>query len=217
MINYLTLNICAELLCFITACVFLWQDKQAVWRSLVLFLLFTCTTELAGKIMNNIHQNNSWIYNLYIIAEAGINLTMLASLISRYAPVKLPFLFTGIVLVACYIAECFKHGMTVFHNITAVAMSVFYVAYGLYYLYLLMRDERDFELLLYAPFWWVAGTICFAYCSSVSDLYFTIASNENKKHYTYRHTVFIILNLILYGCWSYSFVCRYLQRKSIRS
>jgi hypothetical protein len=29
-----------------------------------------------------------------------------------------------------------------------------------------------------------------------------------------RYIVFSILNIILYSCWSYSFICRYFQRTS---
>lgn len=216
MLNYLSTNIIAELICLIAACLFLYQDKQAAWRSQIFFLLLTLIAEVSGKALRIAGKSNDWIYNIYIITETCFVLYLFRLLISHYKKRDSLFLITLVLYMLLYIIDILKHGVYLFHNTTTIIMSVVFIGYGFYYLYLLINDERDIYIARHGPFWWVAGTLCYYYGSSVSELYFTLLSYKHEHYFTYRHIIFIILNLILYGCWSYSFYCRYLHMRSTR-
>jgi hypothetical protein len=214
--KYFTTNIIADLICLMAACLFLYRDRQAAWRSQIFFLMLTLFVEIFGKTLQIADKSNDWVYNFYVIAETCFVLYLFRSLISPYKKRDGLFLATVVLYFLFYGLDTQKHGIHVFHNTTTLLMSVIFIGYGFYYLYLLINDERDIYLARHGPFWWVAGTLCYYYGSSVNELYFTLLSAEHEQDFTYRHFIFIILNLILYGCWSYSFYCRYLQRKSTR-
>ena len=214
LLKYCTTTIIAELICLMAACLFLYRDRQAAWRSQVFFLLFTVVVEIFGKTLKIANKTNDLIYNVYIIAETCFVLYVFRSLISPYKKRDKLFLATIVLYFLFYGLDTRNHGIYTFHNATTLLISVVFIGCGSYYLYLLINDERDIYLVRHGPFWWTAGALCYYYGSSVNELYFTLLSAESERDYTYRHSIFIILNLILYGCWSYSFYCRYLQRTS---
>lgn len=93
-------------------------------------------------------------------------------------------------------------------------MSVLFIVYGLYYYYVLIKDLGYLQLSKHPPFWWVAGALFFYYGTSVISLYYTVfQAQENSPLFTYRSYAYLCFNIIHYGFWSYSFVCRYRQRK----
>ena len=67
-----------------------------------------------------------------------------------------------------------------------------------------------------APFWWVNGTICFYFAGMACNIFFKYLVKDvtSDVSHSARYIVFSILNVILYACWSYSFICRYFQRTS---
>jgi len=212
-----TLTTALELSCLIIAAICLYQDKDATWRSMIVFLLFTCLIEFTGKIMRQRHQDNNWIYNIYIIAEAGFTGAMYVNLIQQYVRKYKLHVAAFLLLAGLYIYEVYIHGIYQFNNVTTTVMSVVFVFYGLYFYYLLIKAPRHYKLNQHPDFWWVAGSLLFYYVTSVSTLYFAVFNTRVHKVFTYRHYSYMFFNTILYGCWSYSFICRYRQRKLIRS
>jgi len=181
------------------------------------FLLLTCLLEIAGRVIGKRSHNNDWIYNIFIIAEAAFTGAMYVSLVWHYA--KSYILHTALfaALVLLYIYETKLHGFFVFNDVTTVVMSVLFIGYGLYYYYLLIKDPGYFNLNTHPAFWWVAGSLFFYYGSSVIGLYFAVFNVENFDLFTYRRYAYLCFNIIHYGLWSYSFICRYRQRKLTHS
>ena len=167
--------------------------------------------------MRQRHQDNNWIYNIYLIAEAGFTGTMYVHLIQHYVQKPRLHITVLVLLTGLYIYELNIHGIFVFNSTTTTVLSIVLVFYGLYFYYLLIKDPRHFNLNRHPEFWWVAGSLLFYYTTTVSALYFAVFNTEIKKIYTYRHYAYLCFNIILYGCWSYSFICRYRQRKLIPS
>jgi hypothetical protein len=58
-------------------------------------------------------------------------------------------------------------------------------------------------------FWWVAGVLFFYFAATICNLFeekledIVITSTQNLNYF-----VFKALNIILYSCWSYAFICR---------
>ncbi|MDB5007798.1 MAG: hypothetical protein JWP45_2191 [Mucilaginibacter sp.] len=214
MLNYLTINTGAEFICFIIALVCLTKDRSFAWRSMLLFLFIICITETIGVhikklyLADTVHVHpNIWIYNILLIFQIGFISFMFKHLLDTYIKSK-PVILSGLILLAIlYIIDIFTHGVFVKHNLTTIVMSVLFVLYSLYYFYLLLRSEDYINLKFSSDFWWVAGILFFYFGRIVSLLFFQILSTFSPN-FVVTVPIYNVLNIILYSCWSYSFICR---------
>jgi hypothetical protein len=206
LINYFT-NI-IEIACFIIAFICLTKDKSVAWRSMVLFLLITSITEIGGKILKSEHRHNQWIYNIYLVFEASFTNIMFGSLLGKYINSK-PLILSGLaVFVLLYIHDIYNHGFFIFNDLTETVMSVIFVIYSFYYYYLLIKDEQYIDIKHSAPFWWVAGALFFYFGSTAGNLFYTVLNDVKIAGHNVTYFIFMALSILLYGCWSYSFICR---------
>ena len=215
MLKYFSPNITIEILCLVFAVAFLSKDNQTIWKSMILFMLVVCITEIAGILTKRTTNGNNWVYNIYLMPEAGFTSIMFGHFLNKYTKGKVLVLPGLALFFVLYLYEIYCHGIYSFHVLTTTVMSIIFISYGLYYYYLLIKDEHYINLKYYAPFWWVSGTLFFYFGSTVSNLFFTIFNTEHSISFSFRHLVYILINIILYSFWSYSFLCRYRQRKSI--
>lgn len=211
MSTYFTLTTITEIICFAIACVCLLKDSVLAWRYMIIYLFLTCVTELAGAYISgpNFSVSNHWVYNIFLICEIGFTHLMFYYLLSKYMNSK-PIIVIGLaILGVIYIYEIFEHGFLTYNNITYSVMSVLFVIYSLYYYYLLHTDNAYINLKYSAEFWWVVGTLFFYFAATAGNLFRNYLASvvlSNGHHLSYY--IFRILNIILYGCWSYSFICR---------
>jgi len=217
MLSYLTPNTFIEILCFLVAIAYLITDKNAVWRSMILYLLFTCIAEIAGIYFGRKTHNNNWIYNIFLVIEACFTNLMFVNLFNKYHKSKL-MVVPGLALFAIfYVLGLMNHGFFVYNNFTYTLMSVLYVLYSLYYYYLLITDDSFINLKSSPEFWWTAGTLFFYFANTVCNLFdekleeVMVTSTRNLSY-----VIFAGLNIILYTCWSYSFICRKWQTKMLK-
>jgi hypothetical protein len=211
MATYFTLTTVIELICFFTASVCLFKDTSIVWRLMVVYLFLTCVTEIGGAYISGpqFSINNHWIYNVFLLCEISFTHLMFFHLLSGYINSK-PIIITGLaVVIILYIIETLNHGILAYNNTTYSVMSVFYVLYSFLYFYLLLKDEHYISLKYSSEFWWVVGTLFFYFAATAGNLFRNYLASvvlSNGHHLSYY--IFRILNIILYGCWSYSFICR---------
>jgi hypothetical protein len=87
---------------------------------------------------------------------------------------------------------------------------------SVYYFYLVLKEDQFRQLSVYAPFWWVSGTLCFYFAGTAGNIFFNYLIHDQAPviSHSVRYVVFNILNVVLYLSWSYSFICRYRQRIS---
>lgn len=179
---------------------------------MVVFMLLTCVSELLGRMLRLNNKKNDWVYNLFLIAEAGFTTAMYDYFISKYLNRRPIFWIGSVLLITLYTYEIITHGIFISNDYTITIMSIMFIGYALYYYYLLMKSDTYVELIKYPPFWWIAGTLLFYYGSSASDLYFAIFK-DTKLFGHKRYLIYMWLNIIQYGFWSYSFICRYQCRE----
>jgi len=204
----MSIIIFVEAACFIVALFSLLKDSSFAWRSMVLFLLITCLAELGGKLLKMSHQHNQWIYNIFIIFECGFTSLMFYNILNKYINSK-PIILNGLALfVLLYIYEIYQHGFFVFNDITATVMSVVFVIYSFYYFYLLIKDESYIDLKHAPAFWWVAGALLFYFGSTASNLFYNVIVDVRVGGHNITYFIFSTLSIILYSCWSYSFICK---------
>jgi hypothetical membrane protein len=215
MFTYITLNTGSELFCFFVAIVSLWRDKRLVWRSATLYLLITCITEIMGIYLKKQHHpNNAWVYNISMVFEAAFVGAMFIDLL-RSVKYSRIIIITGLVLLLIpYYYELSNHGICQYNDLTYTIMSVPFIVYSLFYYYKLLADENYINLWRSAQFWWVAGTLFFYFGSTACDIFYAQLMIEiTPKHYLSTY-IYKVLNIFLYGCWSYSFICRKWLKKT---
>jgi hypothetical protein len=210
MLNLFTVNTTIELICFVFAVICLAKDREWIWRIQILYLFITCVTEFSGILISKHKYNNQWVYNIFIIFEASFTHLMYGQLLKKYIQSK-PIIIIGLVLfVGVYTYVIVKNGFFAYAYPAYNLMSVLFVIYSLYYYYLLLKDDEYVNLRYWPPFWWIVGSLFFYFGNTACDLFddklSKVMINIFHQHLTYF--IYKILNIILYGCWSYSFICR---------
>jgi len=216
MLQFFTINTTVETICFLIAMICLFADTNIEWRLFILFLFITCITEMAGirfkklYLEDRIHNHpNIWLYNILLLFQISFISLIFEKLLNRYINIKSIIILTVILLVSTYIYELIRHGIFRYNELTNTMMLVFIVLCSLYYYYLLLKDENYIELKYASDFWWVTGILFFYFGTTACNIFFESLSPEKMKsikHLTYY--IYCAFNIILYGCWSYSFICR---------
>ena len=218
MLQYITSYTITEVICFIIALIFLIKDPDFAWRILILFLFITCLVEIGTIPMiklykaNPISENsNAWVFNILLLFQMGLYSFMFEHLISKYFKSKSAILSGLAVFLIAYLYEIFflnPHGIYDYNSITETLMSVLFILYSLFFYYLLLKDESYIILKYSAEFWWVTGTLFFYFGSIACTLFYEILKSEPKSNKVYLSYISDILIIILYSCWSYSFICK---------
>ncbi len=218
MLRYFTINTISELVCLIIAIICVLNDRNNVWKSMVLFLLITCIVEMCGIYIKKLYlldrqhvYPNAWIYNILLVLQFAFISSMFRYLLNRYKNSDRIFIISGAIFIILYIYDLYTHGFFKYNSRTNASMSVMFVLYGLYYYYQLFKDDQYIRLIYFDSFWWGAGIVLFYFGTTVWNLvYEKLASDMMIKKQQFNHLKYLYsaFNVILYGCWSYSFICR---------
>ncbi len=214
---YFTVNTTVEIICLLIGFFCLYNDKELIWRLFILYLLLTSLTEVSAiHIRKVLRLSNLPLYNIFLIVECFSVSIFLYHLIKKYI-IRLQWLVAWLFFfIILYASEMVSSHFSNFAFRTAAVMSFGFVLACLYYYYLLLKDENYKDLDKDASFWWVNGTLIFYFGSTATNIFFDylIKDQFSDFQHSIRYIIFNILNTALYGCWSYAFICRYLQRKS---
>ena len=218
---YITINTVAEFSCFVVSLLCLYKDKDPVWRVLILFLFFTCLVEFGGIFIRNVLMRpNYMIYNIFLVPECIVQSYFFYHLYKIYHNRKNLLIIWVILFLIVYFGELVSNHFSGYAFRTSTVVAVELILASIYYYYLVLKENQYRRLSVYAPFWWVNGTICFYFASTASNMFFNylvVIDRAPVMSYSVRYIVFNILNVILYLSWSYSFLCRYRQRTSFSS
>ena len=220
MLKYLTINTVSEFICFMVALFTLIKVKEFHWKGMIFLTLIICVTEFAGiyvefSIPGQITQN-AWLYNILLLFQAGFISFMFYHLLKLYMQI-LPVIIAEFVLLSgLYIYETCDHSMLSYHQLTNTVMLVIIILYSLLYYYFLITDNRYVNLVHHADFWWVTGILFFYFGTTACNIFYHhLAPNASSyiKHLTYH--IYNAFNVVLYGCWSYSFICKRWETKTL--
>lgn len=206
-----------ELTCLSASLFFLRNERAQFWKITIYYLMLVCTVEIVGQICSHIfHTYNAWLYTLFIFFEATYIMYGLYYFIKDYAKVKLPILISYVVFIITYLFEIYLHGIMGENTLPIMFLSVVAVLFSLWYYYLLVKSDTFIILKRHAPFWWIAGVLFFYFGGIVITLFGPIFNTIIYDNHSLRYYIFILLNLILYSLWTYTFVCRGRQHRFIR-
>lgn len=209
--EWISPHIIIEATCLILALIYLRHESNAYWKLAIWFLFITICVEVTGfyVLRKILHVNNAWIYNFYSLIKIGYVGLMFYYFFSDYIR-KPKYLLMGLAVpLISFVIETVFHGILVYHSITNTIMSVVFVSYGWYYFYQLLKSPQYVDLNTHASFWWISGISFFCFGSVVCDLAFSYINIFIDGVHTLRYYIFIVLNILLYGFWSYSFLCRH--------
>jgi len=209
MLSYLTPGITIELICFFTALICLPKSTRIIWKIMPWYMLIVCATELTGLYLKMHRMGNQWAYNILLLFQISFISLFFSNLFAKYKKCR-PLVLTGLAfLILMYTFELFTHGVFVYNNTTYTVSSVFFVIYSMVYYNLLLKDEAYINLKFSPEFWCVAGLLLFCFGSTMVNLFHGKLSGivvTSKHHLPYY--IFILLNWLLYGCWTYAFICK---------
>jgi hypothetical protein len=177
------------------------------------FMLFTCIVELIGRALALHKLDNNWLYNIYLIGEVTVITVMFSNFVDPYVKSSKWVTINSSLLIPLYLFELYRHGPYQSHDLTINVMSVLFTYYSLLYYHLLLKDVAYHELIKDPAFWWVAGSLFYYFGTTACNIYFLIFIDEKSGLLTNRNSIYMSLNIILYSFRSYSFLCRYQQRK----
>ncbi|NNU33558.1 hypothetical protein HK413_04305 [Mucilaginibacter sp. S1162] len=111
-------------------------------------------------------------------------------------------------MIYIYDLFTFPAGIFNYNADTFSVMSVLFIFYSLYYYYLLISAEEYADITTLADFWWVTGTLFFFFGSTACNLFYNMLTKVSPGNTVYLTYIGDVLIIILYGCWSYSFICK---------
>lgn len=215
MSSYFTLNTIAELVCLLISLFCLFKERNPIWRSFIIYMFLVCAAENLGILFRELTRMNYGIYTVFLLFECGMISVFFHHLYYNYQKRTALILFSWLtVFTACYTIELASHHFKTFPFRTAAFMSVVFVIASCYFYLIMIRDEKFRKLSNYPSFWIVNGILFFYFGGTVVNVFYDYLSHEKLTQLSrsVRYITFNILNILLYGCWSYAFICRYRQR-----
>lgn len=216
MLRYFTLNTDAEIFCFLISAIFLIRDRSAFWRLFIVYLFLVCITETCGIYLHGLRINNYAVYTIFLLFECAMVSAFFYYIFRKYSDKMYVFYIWAAIFILAYSIELYSSHFHAFPFQTATFMSVVFVIASLYFYLLIIKDEKFRKLGTYPPFWITNGILFYYFGSTACNVFFDyLVQNDHSYilNLSVRYIIFNILNLLLYGCWSYAFICRYYQRK----
>ena len=206
-----------NLICSLVALFFLRNENRNIWVLLKWFTVFDAFVEFFALVFSAVsHKYNLWVFTLYL----PFNFIILYWSVYKLLPFHKYNKFlcvTGIVVFClCYVTEIGLHGIYVYSINSDTVATIFMIIGCNWFFYLLLQKQEWILISKHAAFWFVTGLFLFSFCTVVTDLF----DNElNDLFITnklpLRSLLFVGFNLILYGCWSYAFICKYQETISL--
>ncbi|PWS27580.1 hypothetical protein DHW03_08295 [Pedobacter yonginense] len=214
MIKIISPSTCVELICLIVAIIFLAKDKSLFWKIAIVYMAITFSTETIASIISKVfHHYNVWLYNLYILVELCFVSFGLYKFLKEYTNPKPIILVGSGLMLLSYSYDLYSHGITELNTITINVSAIIFVIYSLYYFLLLLKDQNFIQLKYHPQFWWVVGVLFYYFGGTVINLFDEVLFDKVSTNNHLRWYIYVLLNVLLYSFWSYSFICRARQRR----
>jgi len=206
-----TLTIWIELICFVMCLIYLRADK-GWWKNFSWFLLVTVLTEATGFYIHFGYRpghSNEWLYNLYLPVEMAFLCLLLYRIMKTYGMSVAWFIGAYAVFLCIYLVESTGNRFLHYSGLSNMFASIMIVVCCCLFYYYLLRANDYIDLPVYGPFWLISGLFIFYFGSTGLNSFL----EPLKKIYEttgipVRFIIMVVLNFILYACWSYAFICR---------
>ena len=210
----ITIYTFAEATCFIVALYCLRSEGWNRWGIQRAYLAVVLATELTGTYLRETSINNLPLYNGFILIECVAISRVLSGLLQPLADRSLkPWLRGWLVLFGIVWAVEWTTSTAeyVYLNYSVVLMSIAFVLTCGYYFYRLLATTPYRNINRHAPFWWVSGSAIFYLGGLASNLVLDLFIHRPVAvgSFFLHDVISQILNLGLYGLWTYSYIIRF--------
>jgi len=190
-------------------------SRSKYWRLFIPYLFIICVVELYAAYLRDMGHNNQWPYNILFVFQVSFNSFLFMKLFSQYFKARSIIIIGAVILTLVYIWGLITLGVMFYSRNTYTTMCVLFMLYSFYYFYLFMKDPNYVVIGKSPEFWLVVGTLLFYFASTVVNIFRGKLSDIHLGDYSLTRYINNVLSMILYGCWSYSFICkRWLTTKS---
>jgi len=213
--TYFTVNTISELICFLVSLYCLYNDKNPFWKSFVFYMLLVYAVETTGIYLRMMRHSNSMLYAGYLIAECTMVSCFFYHLYMNYKSRAALIFYAWLALfMVLFTLELGENKFTMFPFKTAAFMSVVFVFASCYFYLLVIRDDHFRKLGSYPPFWVVNGILFYYFGGTACNIFYDYLVHQHLTPLgmSVRYIIYNVLNVLLYACWSYAFICRYRQR-----
>lgn len=210
----LYINPLIDLICLLIA-LFCLTKAAREWRMFIPYLFIVLGIEIWGMYAAEQKINSNAVYNFYVLLNFVFLQFILHKLCMGPASRNSLFILFLLIFMIFFFAEIAYHGYTRF-AIRSITFSYLLVSIQcLYYFYYLLKQDHFVNLPQHAPFWLASGILIHALGSTASYLFYDyLVAIYTELGIPVRQIIFVFLNFILYGSWSYAFICKYRQRIS---
>lgn len=212
---YFSINTIAELVCFLISLFCLFKEKNPFWKIFLFYMFLVYTVETSGVYLRQLHRMNFQIYTVFLIVECVVVSIFFYHLYFKYKKrVALLFYSWLAIFMLIYTIELANNHFKGYPYMTSAFMAVVFVIASCYFYLIVIRDEEFRELSTYPAFWIVNGILFFYFGGTACNIFYDYLAHEklSGSSLSIRYIIFNILNVLLYSCWSYAFICRYRQR-----
>lgn len=206
-----SLNIFVELTCLMIAFISLRGDHKLFWKLAIAYMLIVCGTEISGRYIARImHQPNGWLYNIFLVVQIGFLHVALFKFISKYSGYAKAISLASVGLLALiYLSEIFYWRTSGFYITTYKIFSVNAILLSLFFFYVFIKQKEYVILKHDAEFWFVTGILFFFFGGTVMNFLYNVLIVPITPDKTIKSYINNVLIILLYGFWSYSFICRH--------
>jgi hypothetical protein len=213
--TYFTINTIIELICFLIAFTCLFSERNSYWKIFGVYMFITFIIETVGLLLRNQRIPNQSLYTGFLAIECFMISLFFYQIFKNYNH-KATLLYGWLIIfLSVFFSELSTTHFKRFPYISAAFMSVVFVVASLYFYYLILKDEKFRKLTTDSEFWIVNGILFYYFGSTACNIFFDylLLDSVAYANLPLRYIIFVILNIFLYGCWSYAFICRFLQRE----
>jgi len=212
---YFTVNTITELICFLISLYCLFNERNNFWKSFIFYLLIVYLVETSGVYLRTLKHNNSMLYTAFLVAECAMMSLFFYHLYEKYKSKAALTLYGWLAFfMVIFTLELSENRFAAFPYKTAAVMSVVFVFASCYFYLLVIKDEHFRQLGSYPSFWIVNGILFYYFGGTACNIFYDYLVHQQISPFgiSVRYTIYNVLNILLYSCWSYAFICRYRQR-----
>lgn len=204
-------TVIAEWLALLAAIRYLRKSNDA-WRMFIVVLSVIIIAETTGWICSYVlhRNNNGWIFNINLIVYTSFYIWLLSKavpLLRLKAAMN-----TGIItfLLFFIINGFYFEGFKAFQTYTYIFGQIIILVSCLCFFYTLLSEDSYRNLLGYEYFWLSNALLLNALGSIVLFAFYRyITDYDNVAHTHIYGTINYVINVILYGSFIISFICRH--------
>lgn len=205
-------HLLAEWTCFIASLILLKNQWSPIALLTKIYLFLVVFVETICRYV--IIYNNQWVYNFSMVAEFIFGMWVIPKLgdFKKARPITLACF---VLFFVCYIADLIRHrGFDIYFDNSYTIGSAIMICLCVYYYYTIFFKEEYTTLSADPVFWFISGYLIYYTATTGFDTFFEELEKIPVGSDIPLGTVIMdVTNLILYGFWTFSFICLRNKRK----